>query len=468
MTQRSRTGAAAPLAAVLTALALLAAACTGATGGVRGTPGAAGLRDRYFPKQGNGGYDVRHYALTLAYDPGTGRLDGTAVLTAVATQDLSAFNLDLSGLVVGGASVDGTPAAYHRAGNELTLRPREEVRKGTEFRATVTYGGVPEPVTDADGSREGWLRTGDGAIAVGEPTGSMTWFPGNHHPSDKAAYDIALTVPAGVEALSNGVRTARRTEADGRVTTTWHAPEPMASYLATVAIGRYETGTATALGSVPVLTAAAPAVAVDSAALRAEIPAILDRQARRFGPYPFSAAGAVVLGNGTLGYALETQTRPVFPVASFGRTTLVHELAHQWFGNSVTPAGWRDLWLNEGFATYAEWLYEEEYEKVPARASFERAFAERDNWAFPPAAPPTAENLFDPPVYQRGAMVLHKLRVTVGDGTFDRILRGWAEEHRYANASTADFTAYAEKTAGRDLGALWEVWLYGDGRPERP
>ncbi|WP_328943389.1 M1 family metallopeptidase [Streptomyces sp. NBC_00250] len=478
MTQRNRTdrhhrtgAAAGGLAAALTALALLAGGCTEATGGVRGTPGAAGLRDPFFPKLGNGGYDVSRYALTLAYDPRTGRLDGTAEITARATQDLSAFNLDLAGLTVDRASVDDAPAAANRAGNELTLRPLEEIREGAEFRASVTYGGVPEPITDADGSEEGWLRTDDGAVAVGEPAGSMTWFPGNHHPSDKAAYTLTLTVPAGLEGISNGVRTARRTTADGRVTTEWRTTEPMASYLATVAIGRYETdgaGSATAPGSLPVLTAAERSVAAGSAALRDEIPEIIDRQTRRFGPYPFSTAGAIVTEDGTLGYALETQTRPVFPAAAFDRTTLVHELAHQWFGNSVTPATWRDLWLNEGFATYAEWLYTEEYEHVPARTHFERAFAQDANWAFPPAAPPAAENLFDPPVYQRGAMVLHKLRETVGDETFDEILRGWPAKYRHANASTADFTAYAESVAGRGLDELWDVWLYGDGKPAKP
>ncbi|WP_318208555.1 M1 family metallopeptidase [Streptomyces sp. SJL17-1] len=484
MTQRNRTdrrhragAAAGGLAAALTALALLAGGCTEATGGVRGTPGAAGLRDPYFPRLGNGGYDVSHYALTLAYEPRTGRLDGTAEITARATQDLSAFNLDLAGLTVDRASVDDAPAAVNRAGNELTLRPREEIREGAEFRTTVTYRGVPEPITDADGSEEGWLRTDDGAVAVGEPAGSMTWFPGNHHPSDKAAYELTLTVPAGLEGLSNGVRTARRTAADGRVTTEWHTAEPMASYLATVAIGRYETATGVAKGvgdgvatgapdSVPVLTAAERPIADATTLLRGEIPEIIARQTRRFGPYPFSSAGAIVTEDGTLGYALETQTRPVFPAAAFDRTTLVHELAHQWFGNSVSPASWRDLWLNEGFATYAEWLYTEEYEHVPARTHFERALAQEANWAFPPASPPTAENLFDPPVYQRGAMVLHMLRETVGEKTFDEILRGWPAKYRHANASTDDFTAYAESVAGRDLDELWDVWLYGEEKPD--
>ncbi|MEU8763652.1 M1 family metallopeptidase [Streptomyces sp. NPDC048659] len=465
MNARVRTGA----LALTAALALLAAGCSGGgTGGVRGTPGAAGLRDPYFPRLGNGGYDVGHYGLTLAYDPATGRLDGRAEITAKATQDLSAFNLDLAGLTVRDATVDGAPASVNRAGNELTLRPRDDIDKGAEFRAVVTYDGVPETITDPDGSKEGWLKTSDGAVAVGEPTGSMAWFPGNHHPSDKAAYDVTVTVPAGLKAVSNGVLTSEKTTADGRTTSVWHSPEPMASYLATLAIGRYDTTTGTALGKVPVLTAADPEVAAKSAALRAKLPDILKWETERFGPYPFSATGAIVERDGDVGYALETQGRPIFPFGSFNTPTLVHEMAHQWYGNSVTPASWKDIWLNEGFATYAEWLYDEDFEDTPAQKSFEGAFADEDAWAFPPAAPPTADDLFASPVYQRGAMVLHKVRQAVGDEKFFEILKGWPAKYRHATATTEDFTRYAESVAGRDLSGVWDVWLYGKGKPDAP
>ncbi|GGT66149.1 M1 family metallopeptidase [Streptomyces purpureus] len=449
------------LLALAAALALLAGGCGG---DVDGSPGAAGLRDPYFPKLGNGGYDVQHYALTLAYDPATRRLDATAAITARATQDLSAFNLDLTGLNVSAARVDGAPAAVNRAGKELTLRPRADIDKGQVFRTVVTYSGVPETVTDPGGSEEGWLPTADGALALGEPTGSMAWFPGNHHPSDKATYDITVTVPKGLRAMSNGRLTSER--GDGRTTTSvWRSAEPMASYLATVTIGRYETKTAKTASGVPVLTAADPAVAKRAAPLLARIPELLAWQEENFGPYPFNAAGAIVERTEDVGYALETQTRPVFPESAFVTETLVHELAHQWFGDSVSPASWRDMWLNEGFATYAEWLYAEDFEDTPAEESFQEAYDEEENWAFAPGEPPSAEVISDPPVYGRGAMVLHRIREEVGDDTFFEILRGWPKTYRHANASTDDFTAYVEDVAGKDLDEVWDAWLFGDGRP---
>ncbi|MET9623037.1 M1 family metallopeptidase [Streptomyces sp. NPDC006464] len=468
MRHRSRARIA-PFAAAA-ALLIPLAGCSGSEdghGGGHGTPGAAGLRDPYFPRIGNGGYDVRHYALTLDYDPARNHLDATAEITAQATQDLSAFNLDLTGLTVRRATVDGAEAAADRAGDELTLRPRDGIDRGEVFRTVVTYSGTPRKMTDADGSAEGWLKTKDGALALGEPIGSMAWFPGNHHPSDKATYDITLTVPEGLRAFSNGVRTSERT-VDGRTTAVWHSAQPMASYLATVAVGRWTTTTSTTPSGIPVLTAADPAVAAGSAELMGRIPELLAWEQENFGPYPFSSTGAIVEQDGDAGYALETQTRPVFPQGSFDVGTLVHEMAHQWYGNSVSPATWKDMWLNESFATYAEWLYGEDFEDTPAQRSFEKAFAEDANWAFPPAEPPTAGDLFAPPVYQRGAMVLHKIRQTVGDDTFFEILAGWPAKHRHGNASTEDFTTYVEDVAGEDLSDLWDVWLYGDDKPDKP
>ncbi|MGW2680072.1 M1 family metallopeptidase [Streptomyces sp. NPDC001436] len=460
-------------APVLAVLAALATGCTGAT--VQGRPGASGLRDPYFPRAGNGGYEVEHYALDLAYDPADGVLHGTAVITARAGQGLSSFNLDFSGLKVEGVEVQGARARYNRTGSELTVRPVRDLRKGEVFRTRVDYSGRPKPLVDPDGSKEGWITAeGGDVVAVGEPVGSMGWFPGNHHPSDKATYDITVTVPAGYEAVSNGELLSRREAGGGRTEFAWRSAEPMASYLATLAVGKFRVSTGRTASGVSVYQAVAPGEEEAARAVLARVPEVLEWESATFGPYPFGTAGSIVMPAGTLGYALETQTKPVYPGAP-GEELVVHELAHQWFGNSVSPESWKDMWLNEGFATYAEWLWAESHGGVSAQRRFE-AFLAGDtsvdenaggDWAaFPPAAPPGAARISDDPVYYRGAMVLHRIRQEVGDAKFFDLLRGWAADHRYGNASTAEFTAYAQRRTGADLKKVWDVWLYGQGRPK--
>ncbi|MFG3101875.1 M1 family metallopeptidase [Streptomyces sp. NPDC048182] len=462
------------LLAAATATALTA--LTGCDGGVGGRPGGSGVRDPLFPRAGNGGYDVGHYDLALAYDPADRRLTGTATLTARATRHLSAFDLDLKGLDVDKVTVEGRAARFQHAGQELTVRPAEEPADGETFRVTVHYSGRPQTLTDADDSEEGWLPTADGAAGLGEPVGSMAWFPSNNHPSDKATYDLAMTVPEGLGVVSNGELT-RQTTANGRTTFSWHTAEPMASYLATVAVGRWEVRRTTTGTGLPVYTAVDPTQAAASRANLARLPEIVDWEQQNFGPYPFASVGAIVDRPEDSGYALETQNRPYFPGApSVG--LLVHELSHQWYGDSVTPKTWRDMWLNEGFATYAEWLWEEDHGGDSAQDSFDAVWADEyfddadendEIWSFPPADPPDAASVSDHPVYERGAMVLHKIRQQVGDDAFRALLRGWPAAHRHGNADTDDFTAYVERSApDEDFSGIWKDWLYGDGKPDHP
>ncbi|MFE0426720.1 M1 family metallopeptidase, partial [Streptomyces sp. NPDC058953] len=368
----------------------------------------------------------------------------------------------------GGARGRGPRPPPPGGGERLPPGPGAPRGGGAHFRTVVRYSGLPRAITDADGSKEGWLRTATGAVALGEPAGSAAWFPGNHHPSDKATYDLAITVPKGVTAVSNGDLARRSTTGRGDTTFVWRSAEPMASYLATLAIGPYEITRTRTEGGLPVIGAADAAVVEATRGVAKRVPEFLDWAAGRFGPYPFSTAGVIAVPDGVAAYALETQNRPVIPAGMFDVPTVVHELAHQWYGNSVSPATWKDIWLNEGFATYAEWLWAEDREGTPAADSFAEAFADDANWAFPPAEPPSAEQLTEAPVYGRGAMVLHQVRRAVGDRVFFELLRGWPAAHRHGNASTADFTAYAEKLSGKDLDKVWDVWLYGDGRPARP
>ncbi|MFF1545228.1 M1 family metallopeptidase [Streptomyces sp. NPDC058291] len=473
----------APVVGALLACGLLLAACdSGSPGGPDGSGGASGVGDPYFPKAGNGGYDVSHYGLTLSYTPGDGvdgapdgdRLSGTAVVTARATEDLSAFDLDLVGMRVRDVTVEGVDAGFRRDGQELVVRPSEALAEGETFEVRVRYSGSPRTITDPDRSEEGWLPTEDGVLALGEPTGSMAWFPGNHHPADKASYDVAVTVPKGLTAVSNGELRSERVTADGRTTFSWHTAEPMPSHAAMLAIGRYTVTRPAVDDGLSAYVAVDPSQEAASRAVLARLPEVVHWAQDNFGPYPFSSVGAIVERPGDAGYALETQNRPVFPGAP-DIETFVHEIAHQWFGNSVTPRSWRDMWLSEGLATYAEWVWTQDEGGATAEEAFTELYEHgtdtyEDLWEFPPAKPTSAAYVSTVPVYQRGAMVIHRVRQVLNDDdAFYDLLWGWAAAHRHGNADTDDFTAYVEKRApDLDFDEVWSDWLYGEGRPPRP
>jgi aminopeptidase N len=464
-----RSGFLSATVAVLAITALTVTTEGTALAAVMGKPGAPGAGDPYFPLAGNGGYTVRHYDLGLAYDPVTRQLDGNALITARAAQGLGKFDLDLSGLTVNSVRVDGKTAKWTRDGQELVITPKKALSKGATFRVAVAYHGVPEDVADPDGSPDGWISTDDGAFVAGEPQGAMTWFPADNHPVDKASYSFEITVPTGYTAVANGVLKSQRAR-NGKTTFRWNQAEPMAAYLATATIGKFDIQKYRTASGIPVYNAVDPREAAEAAPALAEIPKILDWETKFFGPYPFSAAGAIVDHAPDVGYALETQTRPLYDSAP-GVGTVVHEMAHQWFGDSVSLTSWKDIWLNEGFATYAEWLWEEQHGGLSAQASFDRYYARpatNSLWAFPSADPGNGANIFASPVYTRGAMALQKLRTAVGDTTFFAILKTWARQHRYGNGTTAQFTALSEKLSRKDLRPLFQTWIYSAGKPAQP
>ena len=427
--------------------------------------GAPGLGDPFFPLAGNGGYDVSHYGLTLDYEPSTGQLTGAAVISARATQDLSRFDLDLRGFAVSGVRVDGRPAVFARDGQELQITPARPLRARAPFTVSLSYAGVPEVVTDPDGSIEGWVPTVDGAFVVGEPQGSPSWFPANDNPRDKATYDVTITVPQGLTAMSNGVLAASWSRG-GRTTWAWRESSPMATYLATATLGRFQL-TRSRVAGVPSYVAVDPSQAEAAAPVLATLPDIVGYFSSLYGRYPFDAVGAIVDDAPEVGYALESQTKPNFDRAP-DELTLAHELAHQWYGNSVTLTAWPDIWLNEGFATYSEWLWAEHTGRFTAQEAFDDLYAEPDDsplWDPAPAALADPADLFSWPVYDRGAMTLHALRVKVGDPAFFRILRRWYADNRDGNVTTAGFVALAQRESRRDLGAFFAAWLTTPGKP---
>jgi len=459
-TDRLRVGRAALMAA--TAASLLGAPHTMA----QGAPGSSGLGDPYFPRSGNGGYDAVHYDLAIDYAPRSERLNATTRILAAASQDLSQFNLDFRGPRITRIAVQGQPAAFRRRGQELIVTPPAAIPAGTEFEVAVDYAGRVGPIRDPGGLSEGWFPTGDGAFVAGEPRGSPTWFPCNDVPTDKATYLIRITVPNGRKAFANGILVDRIRQ--GRKTTfVWRQDEPMATYLATATNGRFELETST-IGGIPSYVAVDPREAAASRHSLRKLPAILELLESEFGPYPFSSTGAIVDKAHFVGYALETQTMPIYDRAP-DEVLLVHELAHQWFGDSVTPERWQEIWLNEGFATWAEWLWIAHRGGQPIERSFNGFYrtpaSEKRFWNPPPGDPGGPKNLFDNTVYVRGAMTLEALRQRVGDPVFKSIIRRWAAQHQYASASTAEFTALAEEESGQELDAFFADWLYEPGKP---
>jgi aminopeptidase N len=474
--KRSITCAAAGLAA-----ALVLAAPAGAADWTAGAPSSG---DPFFPDQmGNGGYDVQHYSLELDYSPATQVLDGSAEIRLVATQNLEQFNLDLRDWFgVSRVTVDGVPAAYFQEDEqELVISPRPRLRTGTTHTVEVDYRGVPQTVVDPDDSFEGWVKNPDGAFVVNEPQGSPGWFPCNDDPNDKATYDFNILVPAGNVAIGNGRLISSVTK--GRKTHwRWREDSPMSTYLTTATNGDFDLTIDTGPNGLPIYNAIdskGDSAATDgfsamqktTAAQRfAAQPQIISVLTDLWGPYPFSSAGAVI-DRGHVGYALESQTKPMYDGVP-GLSTVVHELAHQWFGDSVTLSVWPDIWLNEGFARFSEWMYNERTGGPTAQQQFEApgnyGLAATDaRWQIPPRAIPGPANLFSPSfvMYNRGAMTLQALRVKIGDATFFPMMRAWYAENRNGNVTTEDFIALAEREHGQQLDDFFDVWLYTPGKP---
>jgi hypothetical protein len=648
-------------------------------------PGAPGIGDPYFPLAGNGGYDVGHYTLNLAYDPPTQQLDGVATIRATATENLSSFNLDLVGLDVHAITVDGKDAAWSRDAGELTVTPKRGLSSGHVFTVVVSYGGVSQTI-DSTLGLSGVFHTDDGMVIAGEPDGAATWFPVNDHPLDKASYTFKVTVPAGLQVVANGSLQRMKTR-HGKTTFVWQEKDPMNSYLATVTLGKFVTadyrkngirfydaidpalfgpiatpstgthlmtsgaaanssykrlmrtiavptggaslsfdvtrdtetnwdflfveahtvgaddwttlpdlnghttsdvgnsceqeawiglhpflahyqtdngdGTCLATGTTGTWSAAtgtsdgqveswkvdlsayagksvelaiayvsdgivqAHGVYIDDIATSTgegttsfepdgdtldgwtmpgapagspgntsdfmvgttadepdnfgviaqrsfqREPEILSFLASYFGAYPFRDAGGIVDHLPNVGFALENQNRPIYAQEFFydqvgGDDVVVHELTHQWFGDSVSVHYWADIWLNEGFASYAEWMWSEHEGLGTAQEIFDGNYA-----AIPADDPfwslvigdPGPDDLFDGPVYTRGAMALHELRLTVGDAAFFHILQKWASMKRGGNGSIAEFIQLAEHVSGQDLGALFTTWLFTPSKP---
>ncbi|MFE3887264.1 M1 family metallopeptidase [Streptomyces lydicus] len=435
------------------------------------SPGSPGIGDPYFPGLGNGGFDALHYDLGVSYHPDSGRLDGRTTLTARATQNLSAFDLDLQKLTVDSVRVNGRRAHFTRSGDEISIRPDFPLRRGGKFTVTLAYHGVPKPLGGPIifGSDYGWMKTKDGVFVACEPNAASTWFPSSDHPGDKATYDIRIDAPKGLTGVSNG-RLIASGEAHGRSYAHWRESRPMATYLATATIGKFDVRTGTTPGGTPVYVATDPTLPTGTVDVYGVTSEATDYWSKVFGPYPFEETGAIVDDMPQAGFSLEVQSKPAYSAVR-SETTIVHELAHQWFGDSVSVRQWKDIWLNEGFASYAQWLWAEHRGSLSAHDAFRKAYDARpagDAFWKVKVADPQRDTMFAQAVYTRGAMTLQALRERIGDTAFFKLLPAWTSAHRYGNADTAQFIALAEKISGQQLDDLFTTWLKTDSRPAPP
>lgn len=465
--------------ASLTALAVVAGLAVAAplaaapsTDGRGGDHGSIGVGDPYFPKDGNGGIDVLSYDIHDRYNFDTRRLTGWTRIKLRATEKLSGFNLDFL-LPVTAVRVNGHAVNHHQdLFHELVInRP---VVEGETIGVLVKYAGKPDGFT-YDGE-ENWVANDHEVIAMNQPHMAPWWFPANDHPLDRADITVSITVPKGNKVISNGHLRERKVHG-ALATTTWSADEPMVPYLAFFAAGPFQVAQGTDAGHD--WYAAVSRRLEDSTRDRAM--RLMKRSAPITAwledalgvPYPFSTTGGVTTSLQP-GFALENQTRPTYERNSLNLETVVHEIAHQWFGDLVAVEHWDDIWLNEGFATWFEKYYEEDHDGPSADSWLRDAYGEipaGDSFWSHEVADPCADlegcvsDIFSGFVYYRGAMTVQALRNVIGEQDFWTVLQRWATERGGGNGSTADFQALAEEVSGEDLDGFFDAWVHTSAKP---
>jgi aminopeptidase N len=475
-------------AVAIVSLSLLVAAAPAAASP---SPGAVGIGDRLNPTLGNGGYDVLHYDLGLRYatsNPAQSLL-GDETITARATQSLSRFNLDFGGQGITGVRVNGRPARFSHDGEELVVTPRKPLRKGRTFVVKVDGFTATPTVPGDDDASTAFFVTPDGSATAPQPYYAHLIYPSNDHPRDKATFRFEINVPEGTKAVANGLETGRRTR-HGRTKWTYVMRQPMATELTQIAVGNWDFSAPQRHHGVILRDVTAPSFTPVDEPLEIE-PAQLDYMESRVGRYPFDIFGSLIVV-ADLGFALETQTISLLDTTWFDSSqgvwdpTMLHELSHMWFGDSVSPYEWSDLWLNEGHASWYEFVYADEkgflvddttnYPDEQGYATLDElmraVYGYGDQWRhdYGPVAKPSSggADLFSFNVYHGGALVLYALRQKIGNAAFDRVERAWVARYRDKVASTDDFIALAAKVSHRDVTGFLRKWLYGETTPRMP
>ena len=425
----------------------------------RSTP----VEDPYYPETSNPEVDTLHYGLDLTY---TGRrLTGVATVTFRTTERRDDVRLGLSGaLRVAGIAVDGQRADFTRSGDALIVTAAS-LSDGRVHTARIRYSGVPRPTSAPSGRGDlagglGWTRSADGTVhTFQEPYGAFTWYPVHDHPSDKALYDARIRTRSPAVGVFNGQLTGRRS-VGGTTVTSWHVDEPVASYLVTIAIGPYREYRDRVSQDRTIAYWLMPQDRRLLPKLRREGRSAYAWLTDTAGPYPFSTLGVVVVGGES---AMETQTMITMSRGAVERpdAVLQHEMAHQWYGDSVTPRDWTALWLNEGWAMYMQQAYERDLRRYTYAGGIE-FWRDLDNQSRQQSGPPASydpQTFGDLNVYLGPALMLDRIRMRIGDAAFARLVKAWPVEHENRNVDRETFTRWVNAKTGRDLTPLIDTWL---------
>ena len=439
-----------------------------------------------FPNVGTADFDVQHYDVQMDYRTNAD-ISAVTTIAAVAAKPLDTIRLDLEGLTVDAVTVDGKDAAFTREDDDATTLHKLVVAAPEtvdgEFTVVVSYHGAPVRHEDPDGSSEGWMPTATGVAALGQPVGTMTWLPSNNTVGDKATYDIDVTAPTqtdgqDVSVASSGNLVGQKAVDADRTRWSWDIATPLSTSMLVLSVGQFdvlESDITLASGRTLkewsfVANSASADDRKDIDSLRGRIPLMLDWLESKLGPYPGESTG-IIWDHADVGYALETQDRPFFD-GWINESTLLHEFSHMWFGNSVSPKTWSEIWLSEGAATFFERYYafdvlkEGDDPREVAQDGVKNEKAEK--WKSPSVGWTDPVDLYGWQSYTRGSYVYSALMNALGPEGFDDVVKAWATKYRTSSVVTADFVRLASEVSGRDLSRTLDQWIVGDTVPWVP
>ncbi|GAA3434352.1 M1 family metallopeptidase [Kutzneria kofuensis] len=463
-------------------LLITAAILLGATGTAVAAPptaGAGNLGDRLFPDLGNGGYDAQSYDVSYDYQPGVTTMKSSVVMRARATQALSAFSLDSLVARIGSVTVDGRPAAFRTEGEKLVVTPASAIRDHSTFDVRIDYTSdrnldPPSPAlhlpSGVDWPFKAWVNTPDGFAFMGQPDRAHLFFPSNDHPSDKARFTFRVTTPSDLTAVSNGSLVSRVVNGD-HTTYVWRTAQEIPTDITQVAVGKFREIDQTGPHGLPVRSFMTTAQAGGDDLVR-QTPAQLDWLEKTLGlPFPFERYGVLGVNSAYDGVALETASMSTYGAAGFLQPAarvapiMVHEMAHQYFGDAVSVRSWDDMWLSEGHATYYQMLYAGGIDDAMKGMYAEDGHL-RGDWGPPAHMRNAGATLLGSD--GTGALSLYALRQLVGDQTFQRIERTFFTQFHGRSARTQDYIDVANRVSGRDLTSFLTSWLYGATTPPMP